>query len=230
MNLYSTHASEFSATRQSPWAGWERVLKNFREREGGISEFSVLDVGCGNGRFLDYLVSQEMPPAKYVGIDNSEFLLNVAKSTALRLGIKSEFMNRDLNEDGAATLSMIGLDGHKFDLIVIFGVLHHMQNKDTIARILSACEGLLAPSGILALTFWDFMNSEKEKRKIIRTLDAENNNHLMSFGSKGAERFVHFSDETERSDLISSLNLITKDRFLADGASSKLNDYVILSK
>lgn len=222
-NLYSTHASEFSATRQSPWKGWERILNKFKEESGGISSFSVLDIGCGNGRFLEFLVAQEMPPTKYVGLDNSEFLLNVAKSSALKLGITSEFINADLNEEPSVRLNL----PVKFDLIVIFGVLHHMENKETIARILEASSILLNPNGILALTFWDFMNSEKEQKKILKEMDGENN-YMMSFGSKGAERFVHFTPEDERKILINSTELKVVDEFYADGKSERLNHYFVL--
>ena len=49
--FYKTVATDFSATRQMPWAGWDRLLP-FLPKEA----IDILDLGCGNGRFLSFLI------------------------------------------------------------------------------------------------------------------------------------------------------------------------------
>ena len=50
--FYRTSAEAFSASRDYPWLGWERIVGGFPE-----PPHSVLDVGCGNGRFGVYLAA-----------------------------------------------------------------------------------------------------------------------------------------------------------------------------
>ena len=44
--FYEEHAIAFSATREHPWSGWQRVIAGVQPSE----RLRVLDVGCGNGR------------------------------------------------------------------------------------------------------------------------------------------------------------------------------------
>lgn len=57
-DFYSVHAASFSATRSSPWTGWERCLATLQA--AGLfdsSELSVFDLACGNLRFESFIKS-----------------------------------------------------------------------------------------------------------------------------------------------------------------------------
>ena len=50
--FYETVAIDFDATRQQAWAGWERLLPYLH------APLSILDIGCGNGRFGAFLAER----------------------------------------------------------------------------------------------------------------------------------------------------------------------------
>ena len=54
--FYSAEASSasFSKTRDHPWPGWERAWSATQD----AARRSVLDAGCGNGRFAEFLAAR----------------------------------------------------------------------------------------------------------------------------------------------------------------------------
>ena len=85
-DFYERMAAEFSATREHPWPGWQRVLRHAVREEGGedgARTLSILDAGCGNGRLAAFVCAQVDRPLHYVGIDASLALLARARARAL---------------------------------------------------------------------------------------------------------------------------------------------------
>ena len=79
--FYRERAAEFSATREAPWRGWERLLARVRSPKR-TSPLRVLDVGCGNGRFGAFLagaLEADGTRLEYVGVDASAPLLAAAR-------------------------------------------------------------------------------------------------------------------------------------------------------
>lgn len=217
MDLYSEHAEEFSKTRQSPWEGWKKVISKSEIRNPkGIS---VLDLGCGNGRFLTYLKDEGIKINKYVGVDNSKILLNIAKKE----NPESEFLDLDLN-----TMEWSKKVKGNFDLIVCFGVMHHIESFQLRKNILESSEKLLNENGTLAIAYWQFLTNGKLKQKAVK-LTRENDFEL-PFGQNGAKRFCHFVNETEAVKLESEISLKRLDSYYADGKSKELNYYVVYKK
>ncbi len=54
MKLYDELATDFSNSRAYPWNGWAKVKEYIEESQK--KPFSVLDLGCGNGRFAEFRV------------------------------------------------------------------------------------------------------------------------------------------------------------------------------
>jgi len=67
---YNDIAEQFNETRQKH--SWQELIKLAKKVKSGSS---VLDVGCGNGRLLKILPSN----IKYLGVDSSKKLLNLAQ-------------------------------------------------------------------------------------------------------------------------------------------------------
>lgn len=81
--FYAVNAVDFSATRQSAWAGWEQLAQFAAGLFSGAQQpVRVADVACGNGRFLKFL-QQRFPaaPIEYVGWDGNGALLSEAAAT-----------------------------------------------------------------------------------------------------------------------------------------------------
>ncbi len=95
---------------------------------------NVLEVGCGAGYASEYLKGCY---SEYTGIDFSGELIDIAKS--IHKGPKIHFHEADLYKFKSEK---------KYDLIVIVGVLHHMED---IPAALKICRKLLKPDGKIAV-------------------------------------------------------------------------------
>lgn len=257
MNLYSTHAEEFSKTRQLSWAGWEKTLDLYKDKK-----INVLDLGCGNGRFLKFLLNHNIQIESYTGIDNSEVLLNIFKKEIINAKYKNKCLNviwkmperKDPNliaqnsphlpylPSGTAAGSkridckLINADlntpnwveslNTPFDLVVCFGLMHHLKNSKSRVTILNNSKKHLKTDGLIIVSFWQFLDFDRTKNKIIE--DLGDNNFYLSFGTNGAKRFCHYSNPQEAKDIVKNAGLKIKTDYFDDGENGKLNYYLIL--
>ena len=105
------HISENRKNYNDLYLG-EKILLNEYFKKG----FSVLDVGCAQGGFVNIL-SQREKKFSYLGIDYNEEMLAIAKKKQPKykfINIKKNNFSKYINQ--------------KFDLVIIFGILH--LNKD----------------------------------------------------------------------------------------------------
>ncbi len=239
-SFYSGSAERFSRTRQAPWPGWSRVLETWSHPDAGSTmpeAPSILDAGCGNGRFGVLLDRVLEPPYSYLGVDSSVPLLDIARSTvADREGVELRFVMADLVDEG--------LDGKlgelRFDLIVVFGVLHHIPSLKARRSLLLRLGRRLAPGGLMALTMWQFavpdrfrarfMSWEDYNRQAEEPLDLaelEEGDFLLRW-EKTLCRYCHFADPQEAAGLAGSLGLDVVDHFRSDGELNDLNLYYLL--
>jgi ubiquinone/menaquinone biosynthesis C-methylase UbiE len=111
------------------------------ERFSANESFTILDVGGGNGKFIDSMLA-EYPNAKGTVLDNAETLL--AKNT--------EHPNKRLVRGSAEDIETLFPD-ERFDLITFHWVLHHFvignyrDTKEMVERVLSACSNRLSENG-----------------------------------------------------------------------------------
>jgi SAM-dependent methyltransferase len=237
-DFYASGAAlEFSRTRQNPWPGWYRVVDALPEKPGdGIS---VLDVGCGNGRFTVCLTERLAERYFYLGIDASETLLGEARGRNLPPD-RFRFERSDFVEQPPARYR----DGKGYDLILVSGVLHHVADFDRRRALLSSLLDCLSPEGLVAFTLWRFRAYERFEKKLISweaynqeaerpvdVADLEPGDHLLSWGSSPEPvRYCHFADEKETERLLSSLPAYSVDAFDSDGKNGALNHYRVLRR
>ncbi|RMD77087.1 class I SAM-dependent methyltransferase [Candidatus Dojkabacteria bacterium] len=210
MDLYTKFAHDFSKTRRSQWKGWERITNNINSHQ------LILDVGCGNGRFLNFLISKNLNPSLYVGIDYSVPLLNEAKAIPFK---NSLFSNVDLREKWE-----IGMKD--FDLVVCFGVLHHLLDEQHRKYLFQKISTITKKSGLFIFTIWKFIDDNRERRKIVSKLERKNN-YIMKF-SNIALRECHDVQEDEIYGYFREFNLEVVEEFYADGKSNRLNKYFVV--
>lgn len=67
---YNQIADSFSETRRFPWKDFDVFLDYYRGDE------AVLDLGCGNGRLLQFLRKHGF--SDYLGVDQSDKLIEIA--------------------------------------------------------------------------------------------------------------------------------------------------------
>lgn len=217
-DLYTTHAGDFSKTRQSPWKGWDRVLERLE-----VQELEVLDLGCGNARFLKYLYSKYPKRLKsYTGIDSSAGLLGIAKRDNPLP--EARFIKEDLENPNWLNT----LEGENFNFIVSFGLSHHLHSYGVRSLLYKNSYDLLTAGGYFCITFWQFSSRESLMKKAIKLEGIDN--YQLSFGSTGAKRFAHLTTETEIEKIEKENNFTLVESFFSDGKEGDLNLYRIYKK
>lgn len=204
-HFYESGARDFVDHRTHPWPGWSRVLATPPGR--------VLDVGCGHGRFKQALAGRE---TGYLGIDRSEALLQVARA---RHG--DHFQRLDVLVDP--------LPEPGFDLVVVFGLLHHIPGR---GRRLELLRRLLPLGARLVVTFWRFADRPRLQGKLrpwselgLAPSALEPGDHLLAFGEH--RRYAHHFEDREIEELTQALGAQVLDDFRADGAEGDLNRYLV---
>jgi SAM-dependent methyltransferase len=226
--FYRERASEFSRTRERPWSGWGEILA----RAGALlpEHPRVLDVGCGNGRFARFLEERLGRTFDYCGVDESPLGLAEAQkrlpSRENVVLVEHDFLEAPLPEG-------------EFDLLVLFGVLHHVPGRENRIGLLTRLSRLLAHGGLLAFSLWRFDRFPRFRKKIVpwddfRSLtgieidlsDLEPGDHILTWGGDPpAYRFCHaMSEEEEEEDLVRSLPLDLVSRF---DAGAEPNRYFV---
>lgn len=108
------------------------------------SDSSVLDIGCGVGRW-GWFLAERTPNIDYVGIDFSASLIEKAQEEAIQLG---------LSRLNFQTMSAIAIEPEAlivkppYDLILISGLLIYLNDADC-SKVLADASGLCAPNGLI---------------------------------------------------------------------------------
>jgi SAM-dependent methyltransferase len=219
--FYAAFAEQFVQTRTSPQPGFANLL-NYLPKPCR----SVIDVGCGNGRFGAFLTSH-LEGFSYTGVDFTESFLQIAGNS-----LEGEFIARDISRPGF--LEGLG----KYDLAVCLAALQHIPGESNRLAVLQEMADHLALHGMIFLSNWQFLHSDRQRRKILdwgeiglRPADLDPNDYLLSWQRSGhGRRYVHLVDEQEISRLAEDASLIIIDEYRSDGREGDLNLYTILAK
>ncbi|MCA9370226.1 class I SAM-dependent methyltransferase, partial [Candidatus Woesebacteria bacterium] len=197
---------------------------------------SVLDIGCGNGRFLSWLTTKENTISRYVGIDTNETLLLEANQDMQDTNYSLELQKKDI----VAMLvdeASLGV-GEKYDVVALFGIMHHIPSFELRKQLLTEAFTHLLPGGIMVVSFWQFARFERFQNKLItpeqasfRKSELEEHDYFLGWGDEGAVRYAHWVGENETSELTRDIphSKVVK-TWYADGKNEKLNYYVVLQK
>lgn len=232
--FYEKTATHFDATRQGWTPGLRAILPYF---ERGVKEsLTVLDVGCGNGRFAR-LLAHEGLRARYFGVDGSAQLLRLARSSAAELSdVECRFLQADLaHPDWQAALPGVSRKDvgdpapfekkrrALFDMVLCTATLQHLPGFRLRLRLLRDFRRLT--TGYIILSFWQFLSRERFVAKLIdpRTVGVdpaalEPGDGLLPW-KQGVEaiRYVHQVDEDELKHLAADAGLTVVRTFRADG-------------
>jgi SAM-dependent methyltransferase len=219
-DFYANLSEPFARSRARPQPGFQRLLEYLPR-----PCTRILDVGCGEGRFGRFLQDQDAV-GQYVGVDFSEDLIRHARAET-----PGTYHVRDLSRPG----SLEGLG--QFPAIACLAVLQHIPGRANRIRLLREMGAHLEQDGRLVLSTWQFLDSERQRRKIapwgaadLAEADVEANDYLLTWRSGGfGLRYVTFVDLPEITALAWDAGLRLLDHFRADGREGNLNLYTILS-
>ena len=229
-DFYRRVGESFSATRGSSWPGWERVLAAMEPREQDV--LRVLDLACGNLRF-ERALFERFPHACAHAVDACDEMVHAfdARVTFQHLDIALALLEGDLSAC---------LDASGFDASVSLAFTHHLPLYEQRVRLMDALVESVHPGGVAAVSFWQFADDARllAKARSATAIAAERydlstfgkDDYLMGWqNERDAFRFCHHCSDDEIDALIESVagKARVLDRFKADGASGKLNQYVI---
>lgn len=103
-----------------------------------MSQVSVLDVGCGDGRFLRQLVDWGAEPERLAGVDINEDIIALAKK------LSAPEINYNV-----AHADQLPYADKSFDIILMVGVMQHIMDNSLRRRIADELLRVLKDDGIL---------------------------------------------------------------------------------
>ena len=128
--------------------------------------------------------------------------------------------------------------------------MHHLPGADNRRRLLAGAARLLAPGGLLAVSFWQFGDRQRFRRRVvgweeynrtaaepIDTADLEPGDRLLAWGGQNASggrreavRYCCWTPPPAADALLLKLRLETVAAYSSDGAGSDLNLYRLLRR
>lgn len=236
--FYKKTAQDFSDSRAYYWHGWREIIPYLQNILGEKEQLKVLDVGCGNGRFgsflIDYLPEIEI---EYTGTDNNKKLLEIAEEKLSKTHLDTKFLNIDIVNELLENTFLTN-DSQTYDIIVLFGVLHHIPTHAFRKKVIQTLSKKLAPHGIFVCTLWRFVDDQNlEKKQVdlekgdIKAEDLDKNDYLISWERETTSfRYCHYTDEQEEQRLIAASGLELLSSFESDGREGRGNKYLVLTQ
>jgi SAM-dependent methyltransferase len=233
--FYQTFAEAYAESRQRPQPGILQACSWLLEGE------NILEIGCGHGQLAKTLHAQGFR-GQYTGIDSSVFLLESARR--LQLEPSYRFFEADLShEDWTRILEEnppIPLEEpwEAYDQICAFAFLHHIPGSTRRRDLLRVIKSLLAPSGKLTISTWDFLQSARLRKRILSweevgfsQQDVEEGDYLLDWRKGGyGKRYVHHFNQDELTTLAQEIGCEIQKTFTSDGEGGKLGRYHVWYK
>lgn len=228
----SKSGRSFSRHRRHPWKGWDACINV-------ISDTShVLDLGCGNGRFLQFLCEKRPHDRMfYTGVDASLQMIDIASERCQQFHrVHAQFLRGDITSSRIfETLLSLG----PFTLIVLCAVLHHIPSMELRLQILKRCAALNTPIGsMLMLSFWSFEKVPRIENKYRSWPDdiaRDPGDYLMAW-KQGTEsehlRYCHHFSDDDRNMIIEELIALKYEvhASIPPCSADPYNHYVVFKK
>lgn len=241
-NFYSQQADAFSASRRNPWKGWQRLVQLAERQFAGAAEASLLDVGCGNGRFGRFFAEQFSRPFSYFGLDACSHALEHARTALSAVG-STALIQHDVVKERAGGILPSKAQG-PFSLVVAFGLLHHVPGRHLRQALMAELARRVDYQGILAISIWQFARFQRFRKKVIswedfekqtgiavESSELETGDCILTWGADPpAYRYCHFMSSEETSQLVDTLPLDRVESYSADGATGNLNQYYLMTR
>ncbi len=228
--FYQTFAQQFSATRMRLQPGVAKLLKSLPLNS------RVLELGCGNGE-LAYQLGLGDFTGTYVGLDNSESLISIARQR-FEGDFSALFFHAELSiSSWDSDLRLISDQNLRppYDVIFAFAVLHHIPGLATRQQLLRKIHSLLSPHGQFIHSEWQFLNSPRLRQRIqpweaigLKSSDVALDDYLLDWRQGGyGLRYVHHFSLAELSELASATGFEILETFQSDGEGGNLGLYQI---
>lgn len=146
---YDNFATTFSNSRKNhPWPELEYIIEDMK-----INQYSsVLDIGCGNGRFLEESIKLNYVGAKYLWLDQSAWMI----WEAIKLHPNNQFKVLWMQD-------IWDLD-ESFDVLLFLASFHHLESRQERIQVLQDAKKFLNPNGRIYMTNWNLLEQERYQK------------------------------------------------------------------
>jgi SAM-dependent methyltransferase len=164
----SVAISYIKATESNPY---QRVIvcNHLFDSMGDISNMNILDVGCGFGRHIKYIIDNSSSFNRLVGIDKSNDQINKCIDTFKVIDRGNlQFYSADIIDNTIFSI----LDKNTFDIVYNNFVISYCANTKEIEIFLKNCYELLNPGGKFILIYNNHKNGLLNNPKVYDILRA----------------------------------------------------------
>jgi len=158
----SVATNYLKATESNPY---QRVIvcNHLLDSIGDISNMKILDVGCGFGRHIKYIIDNSSSFNRLVGIDKSNNQINKCIDTFKVIDKGNvEFYNVDIIDNTVFSI----LDKNTFDIVYNNFVISYCANSKEVEIFIRNCYELLKPGGKFILIFNNHKNGLLKNPKV----------------------------------------------------------------
>lgn len=238
-DFYTRVAPYWNDNPEYFWSGWEDMVQ-FLPQYGDLQ---VLDLGCGNGRFANFVDSKlDFKTANYLGLDADQWYIHTAgKQFSKLMRVNTKFEKQDF-----VTRGLENMDSDKYNLVTLFGLLHHIPSRKLRLKLISEVYKLMPKGGVLVFTLWNFLGEERLRKRIVdlnseygvgvcnqfelKHSDLEDGDYILDWVKYvTAYRYSHDFDEKEI-ECWKKLGFEEVTNYLHDGRFSLRNKYFIWRK
>lgn len=146
-SCYDIIANDFSKTRAYIW----KCVKQFIDRTDvdseNIGNIKVMEVGCGNGKNLDYLSKHGFTKDAIHSLDSCQVFVNMVRSKGYNCSLEL-----------AQNIDRLYPSNH-FDYLLCIAVIHHLPTEEERIDTITKCITLLKKGGHALFTTWAFEQS-----------------------------------------------------------------------
>lgn len=213
-NIYNKIYKEFDKSRYSIWVKVKEFLDSLEDNK------IILDAGCGNGKYIKYII-ENLKMKQIYGIDYSCEFIKLCSEKFNNSNIIFKEMN----------ITNLNFPDNHFDYIISIAVIHHLNPENRI-KMIKELVRVVKNNGLILISAWGIIRTDNFK--LPNTLKNatklnDNNDYLIPFKSNNIiyQRYYHLYQNNELFDFISGLNLNLK---IIDSCFDRDNFFIIMKK
>lgn len=146
---YNAFAETFSNSRKNlHWPELEYIIEDIKDNGYKI----ILDIGCWNGRFLEESKKLGHIPDTYLGVDNSEGMIQEARKLHPERHFEAIWMQAIANIE------------ESFEAILFLASFHHLESEIERIQVLLDIRKLLSPTGRIYMTNWNLREQTRYEK------------------------------------------------------------------
>jgi SAM-dependent methyltransferase len=209
--FYENHNESFDKSRSyGYWEGFEKTLNYLPQN------LDILDLGCGNARFLRFLLEKNKSILSYQGYDNSSDFIQKNQSNYPNYS----FIEKDI---------ILNIDqiSETFNTVVAFGITHHIPDSKFRGEWFKKAASRVKQEGVLILSFWNFETQKSTEKFTPRFYKIEEQDYFLGWKNDFKKlRYCHFFTSEE----ITNIERIFNDFVLLNKFNLDKNTYLILKR